>query len=79
MAGKSETSSLVPGQSVARDNGERIGCSTGGRRVLMRRRTTTPGFVVTVDARADPEVPAETITSHWEVATAAFDRMMKHY
>lgn len=70
---------LAAGQSVASDSGERIGRSSGGHVVLLRRRWTQTGFVVTVDAPQRPEVPTETITSEWATANAAFDRMMTAY
>ncbi|GGI86040.1 hypothetical protein GCM10011581_23900 [Saccharopolyspora subtropica] len=70
---------LQPGQSEAKDNGERLGCSAGGRLVQLRRRVSEPGFVVTVDAEPRPDVPAELITHDWAAANAAFDRLMRAY
>lgn len=70
---------LRAGECLSQDNGERVGRSAGGRLVLMRRRRTTSGFVVTVDAQPRPEVPAETLSTEWAAANAAFDRMMKAY
>ncbi|GAB3291265.1 hypothetical protein [Parasphingorhabdus pacifica] len=75
----SEFESLSPGESVSRDNGERMGRSANGAQVLMRRRIGAEGYVVTVDATPRPEVPSETITTEWGPANAAFDRLMKEY
>lgn len=72
-----DTSALIPGQSTARDNGERIGRSQAGHLVLMRRRVVEPGFVVTVDSPQRPELPSEVITTGWAHANAAFDRLMR--
>lgn len=70
---------LRAGESVSNDHGERMGRSAGGHLVMLRRRRSEPGFVVTVDAPEVPEVPAEAITVEWATANAAFDRMMTGY
>lgn len=74
---ETKTSELVPGQSTHRDNGERMGRSDAGHLVLMRRRISEPGFVVTVDAPARPDLPTVVITAEWAHANTAFDRMMR--
>lgn len=74
-----EFESLGPGESTSSDNGERMGRSSGGKRVLMRRRIGSSGYVVSVDADPRPEVPSEMITTEWGPANAAFDRLMKAY
>lgn len=79
MAAEMNPNTLTAGESVANDSGERMGRSAGGHLVLLRRRSSEVGFVVTVDAPKRPEVPAETITSEWATANAAFDRMMTAY
>lgn len=71
------TDSLGAGESTSRENGERYGRSAGGRTVLLRRRRSEPGFVVSVDAPGNQDEPTEMITSEWGPANAAFDRMMK--
>jgi hypothetical protein len=74
-----ELASLQPGESIARDNGERFGRSRGGRMVLMRRRLSDEGFVVTVDAPPSVDEPTEVISREWAPANAAFDRLMHAY
>lgn len=74
-----EFESLAPGESISRDNGERLGRSSSGALVLMRRRKSSGGYVVTVDATPRPEVPSEVITADWGPANTAFDRLMKEY
>ncbi len=76
---RTEAASLRPGETQSEDNGERMGRSTGGRIVLMRRRRSSPGFVVTTDAEALPDVPNEVIRAEWAAANAAFARMMRAY
>jgi hypothetical protein len=74
-----DLSNLTPGQSASRDNGERWGRSAGGYVVLLRKRVSGPGFVVSTEAPARPEVPTETITTNWAAANRAFDRLMHEY
>lgn len=74
-----DPNNLTPGESVSQDNGERCGRSAGGYLVLMRRRVSGAGFVVSTEAPARPDVPAETITSNWAAANTAFDRLMHEY
>ncbi|MFR9732166.1 hypothetical protein ACL03H_23320 [Saccharopolyspora sp. MS10] len=66
-----DTTALVPGQSIARDNGERMGRSPGGHLVQLRRRIAEPGFVVTAD-----DVPDAVLTTDWAHANEVFDRLM---
>lgn len=74
-----DTSALTPGQSRSAPDGERIGCSAGGRLVQLRKRVSEPGFVVTVDAEPRPEVPAELMTHEWGAANSEFARLMREY
>ena len=76
---KTEAAALRAGETQSEDNGERMGRSAGGRIVLMRRRRSAPGFVVTADAEALPDVPNEVIRSDWAAANAAFAKMMRAY
>ncbi len=76
---RTEAASLRPGETHSEDNGERMGRSAGGRIVLMRRRKSAPGFVVTTDAEALPDVPNEVIRAEWAAANTAFARMMRAY
>ncbi|MDA3627217.1 hypothetical protein [Saccharopolyspora oryzae] len=72
-------SDLQPGQIESKDNGERLGRSTGGCLVQLRRRVSAPGFAVTVDAEARPGVPTELLTQEWAAANAAFSRFMREF
>lgn len=72
-------SDLQPGQIESKDNGERLGRSAGGHLVQLRRRVSTPGFVVTVDAEASAGVPTELLTQEWAAANAEFDRFMHEF
>ena len=76
---RTEAASLRTGETRSEDNGERMGRSAGGRIVLMRRRKSAPGFVVTTDADPLPNVPNEVIRSEWAAANAAFAQMMRAY
>lgn len=68
-----DTTELAPGQSVSRDNGERLGRSAAGHLVQLRRRVAEPGFVVTTAAEDRDAV----LTAEWAHANAAFDRLMR--
>ncbi|MEU6130191.1 hypothetical protein ABZ805_13560 [Saccharopolyspora sp. NPDC047091] len=68
-----DTTALVPGQSISRDNGERLGRSAAGHLVQLRRRVAEPGFVVTSGSTRGDAV----LTAEWAHANAAFDRMMR--
>lgn len=72
-----ETSELAAGQSVARDNGERMGRSRAGHLVFLRRRTAEPGFVVAIDAPPGAEGSDGVLTTTWAHANTAFDRLMR--
>lgn len=72
-----ETSELAPGQSVARDNGERMGRTRAGHLVFLRRRVAEPGFVVALDAPRDVEGSDGVLTAVWAHANEAFDRLMR--
>lgn len=73
-----ESAQLKPGESVAHENGERVGLSAGGRRVLMRCRRQDPRYVVTVDTGVSGDVP-EFLCRDWRAATAAFDQFMHQH
>ncbi|SFS77782.1 hypothetical protein [Saccharopolyspora flava] len=73
------TATLQPGQTESNDQGERVGRSSGGHLVQMRRRVSDRGFAVTVDAEPRPEVPTEVLTHEWSEANSAFDRLMREY
>ncbi len=71
-----ESAQLSPGQSVGRDNGDRVGRSARGRLVRMTRRREDSRFVVTIDVDPAEEHVPETMTSNWRTANAAFDQLM---
>lgn len=76
---RTESAQLNPGESLARDNGDRIGRSERGRLVRMTRRREDDRFVVTIDLGPDDERVPETMTTNWRTANAAFDELMHRH
>lgn len=74
-----ESAQLGPGESVARDNGDRVGRSARGRLVRMTRRREDGRFVVTIDVDATEQDVPETLTTNWRTANAAFDALMHQH